>query len=250
MIDPVTGWFEISQHDGKREIYTANLFETTWLFRCSRPMEVTYDQGYEFIGHKFRKSLIETEYEITSKTSTPGNQMSNTVLERIHQVLGNLVRTFNISLTYVEKKDPWTDILAVAAFVIFSKTNGQKGYSTSQLIFLCDMILPIKHKVDWEVISKQKETKINKDNIRKKIHRVEHDYKVGDNDKITKHTSKKYETPYTVPFVITQCFINVMVELQYGATKIRYNIHRIKPYKQDTKVEDINTENTDDGVNI
>ena len=29
MIDPVTGWFEITQYDDKRAIYIANLVETT-----------------------------------------------------------------------------------------------------------------------------------------------------------------------------------------------------------------------------
>ena len=44
---------------------------------------------------------------------------------------------------------------------------------------------------------------------------------------------------YTVPFVITQFFTNGKINLQCGPTKIRYNIRRIKPYKLDTKVEDI-----------
>ena len=44
------------------------------------------------------------EYGITAKTNNPGNPISNAVLERIHQVLGNLVRTFNIyTETYVEE---------------------------------------------------------------------------------------------------------------------------------------------------
>ena len=55
---------------------------------------------------------------------------------------------------------------------------------------------------------------------------------------INKHTSNKYETPYTEPFVITQCFTNGMVSFQIGAAEIRYNIRHIKPYKLDTKVED------------
>ena len=45
--------------------------------------------------------------------------MSNAVLERIHQVLGNLVRTFNISTqTYVDEDYLWTGILAAAEFEI------------------------------------------------------------------------------------------------------------------------------------
>ena len=50
--------------------------------------------------------------------------------------------------------------------------------------------------------------KINKDNIHKNRHRVDHDYKVKDDVFITKHTAYKYEIPYTGPFVIIQCFTN------------------------------------------
>ena len=60
MIDPVTGWFEIAQYGDKRVTSIANLVETTWLSRYPRPIEITHDQGKEFIGHKFIKSLIET----------------------------------------------------------------------------------------------------------------------------------------------------------------------------------------------
>ena len=74
--------------------------------------------------------------------------MSNAVLERIHQVLGSLVRTFNVSTqTYVEKNDRWTGILATSAFVILSTTNKIKGYSPVQLISGHDIILPIN--IGW-----------------------------------------------------------------------------------------------------
>ena len=70
MIDPVTGWFEIAQYEDKRAVSIANLVETTWVYRCPRPIEITYDQGKEFIGHNFIKSLIKIEYGINSKPTT------------------------------------------------------------------------------------------------------------------------------------------------------------------------------------
>ena len=45
MIDHVIGWFKITQYYNKRVISIANLVETTWLKRYTRPMEITYDQG-------------------------------------------------------------------------------------------------------------------------------------------------------------------------------------------------------------
>ena len=55
--------------------------------------------------------------------------MYNAILEWIQQVMGNLVRTFNISETYVEKYDQWFGILSAASFAFLSTTNILKGYS-------------------------------------------------------------------------------------------------------------------------
>ena len=58
---------------------------------------------------------------------------------------------------------------AAASLVFLSTTNGLKGYSQGQLVSGNDMVLPIKHKVYWELINQQKQTQINKCNIRKNI---------------------------------------------------------------------------------
>ena len=67
---------------------------------------------------------------------------------------------------------------------------------------------------------------------------------------LTKHTEYKYETPYMGPFIIKQYFINGMAKLPGSEKRITYNIHSIKPYKYDTKVEDIGSKNMSDDVNI
>ena len=54
----------------KKAISIANLVETMWLSRYPIEIENTYDQVKEFIGNKFRKSLIETEYRVTAKPVT------------------------------------------------------------------------------------------------------------------------------------------------------------------------------------
>ena len=84
------------------------------------PMEITYDQGSEFIGHEFRKPLTEYKYGILAKKSVSGNPTSNSLLERIHQVMVNLVWTCNIKETYMNQYDPWSVNLSAAAFAIIS----------------------------------------------------------------------------------------------------------------------------------
>ena len=96
MIDHLTGWFEITQYNDKRAISITNLFDTTWLSRYPIPEEITYNQRKKIIDHEFIKSLIEMDYRITAKPSSSVNPTSNAILERIHQVLVNIVRTCNI----------------------------------------------------------------------------------------------------------------------------------------------------------
>ena len=79
-----------------------NLVETTWLTRYPRPTEIMYDQGSEFIGPDFIKYLIEIEYGIVDKSSTLVDPKTSAVLEQIHQVMGNLVRTYNY--IYIKRK--------------------------------------------------------------------------------------------------------------------------------------------------
>ena len=81
-------------------------------------MEITCDQGSEFISHDFRKYLIEKYFRLTNKPSTSGNPTSNAILEHINQVMENLVQTCNIKITYIDKNDPWSGILSAAAFAI------------------------------------------------------------------------------------------------------------------------------------
>ena len=72
------------------------------------------------------------------------------------------MRNFSIKETYVDKDDPFLVILDATSFAICSTTNGLKFNSPVQLVFFCDMILPIKHKVDRELIRQQNQTKIIK----------------------------------------------------------------------------------------
>ena len=70
------------------------------------------------------------------------------ILERIHSVIGKLVRKFNIKDTYMDKDDPWLGILAAAECVINSTKNRLKVYTKGQLVSGCDMIIWIKHMLD------------------------------------------------------------------------------------------------------
>ena len=52
MIDPVKGWFEITQHDGKCVMLLTYLVENMWLSSYPSSMKIEYDQGSEIIDYE------------------------------------------------------------------------------------------------------------------------------------------------------------------------------------------------------
>ena len=72
MIDPITGWFEVTQYSDNKAIMIVNLAETMWMVWYPWTVEITYDQGGELLGHKIKNSLMENEYGIKAKPDFTG----------------------------------------------------------------------------------------------------------------------------------------------------------------------------------
>ena len=126
MKDPVTGWFGVKQYSNKKAKTIAKLVETTCLVRYPWPVEITYDWGGEFLGHECKSSLTEQEYGIKKKPDSSGNPQANVTMEQVHQVLGNIVRTYNLQETYVDDAEPCMGILATEDFSVRSTYHRTK----------------------------------------------------------------------------------------------------------------------------
>ena len=64
MIDPITGWLEVTQYSDKKSMTIANLIETMRLSRYPWLLEVMYNRRREFIDQELRKILIKNKYGI------------------------------------------------------------------------------------------------------------------------------------------------------------------------------------------
>ena len=90
-------WMGRNQKNKNKEyLNIANIVEQTWRTIYPWPMELTYDRGTEFMG-EFAK-MIEDDYGITRQGTTVRNPQANSILERIHQTLGNIIRTFKFTI--------------------------------------------------------------------------------------------------------------------------------------------------------
>ena len=232
MIDPATGWFEIHQYDDKRSITVANIAEQEWFSRYPWPTQITYDRGSEFIGKDFQ-SMIKNDYGIKGKPITVRNPQANAIVERVHQVIGNIIRTFELESNYLDEDDPWKGILSATAFAVRSTFHTSLQSTPGQLVFGRDMIFNIQHIANWEFIKQRKQKIINLNNKKNKqenAKRVQHVYQVGDKVLLHRGTENKYESPYHGPFLIMQVNDNGTVRLKVNAVEDTYNIRRIIPY--------------------
>ena len=233
MIDPASGWFEIHQYDDKRSITVANIVEQEWFSRYPWPTQITYDRGSEFIGQDFQQMLTK-DYGIKKKPITVRNPQANAIVERIHQVIANIIRTFELEDNYLDEEDPWKGILSATAFAVRSTYHTTLKKTPGQLVFGRDMILNIKHVANWEYIRQNKQKLIEKNNKAENAKRVKHFYKEGDEVLLQRGTENKYETPYQGPFRILKVNDNGTVRLKVGAVEDTYNIHRLTPYTSAT----------------
>eukprot|EP00955_Chlamydomonas_euryale_P012036 129713-Chlamydomonas_euryale.AAC.1 len=132
MIDPATGWFEIVEIPQKRADIVANKFEQTWLNRYPWPQQVVMDRGSEFMGEV--KPLLKDEYGIKRKPITSRNPQANSMVERAHKTIHNLVNSNIIRGTQdLDKDDPWTGVLTAVRFGMNSTVHTTNRATPAQL---------------------------------------------------------------------------------------------------------------------
>ena len=119
---------------------------------------------------------------LKQKPSNAWNLQSNAILERIHQVLGDFSITFDLENTPIDpdNQDPFDEYLSSVVYAIRSSYHQSHGHSPAQLVFGRDMFSPVETEVDSEAIINNKQTKINKNNIRENSRRVPHNYQKGE----------------------------------------------------------------------
>jgi transposase InsO family protein len=120
MIDPATGWFEVKDVVSPSAEDCMAAFDDVWLSRYPRPEYLGYDGGSEY---KNVFNDMRVNYGLSKSQSTAYNPQSNGVIERVHQVLNNCIRTYEMEERELDERDPFGPFLAAAAFAIQSTST-------------------------------------------------------------------------------------------------------------------------------
>jgi hypothetical protein len=176
IIDPSTDWYEVKDVKDKSAKESMNTFDV-WLSIYTRPKYICFDNGGEY------KNVFEelvNNYGTKKKNSTPFNPQSNGLIERAHLTLSDALRPAEIDDREMDEKDPWGPFLVSAAYAIRSSFHNTLKATPGQLLFVRDMVLPIKFMADCGAIEQQLQKEMGCNNRRGNASRISHDYKIGD----------------------------------------------------------------------
>ena len=177
--------------------------------------------------------MMRNDYDIKVRPITTRNPQANAILERVHQTIGNIIRTFKIQGMVLDDVNPWDGILAATMFALRATVHTTTQHTPAQLVFGRDSIMNTRHEANWQLIKTRKQNLIDKGNARENRKRTEHVYKPGDlvllkNAWNTKYNNQAYIGPYTITTVNTN---NGTVNARKGKVTDTYNIRNITPYR-------------------
>jgi len=230
-IDPATSWFEICAIPNKEARTVMDAFHNTWLCRYPRPSFVSLDNGGEF--KQVFKEMCD-QYGIQLQVTTSHNPQANSMIERVHAVLNNMLRTFSLDNRELNQYAPWDEFIHSCAWAIRSTYHSTLQATPGELVFGRDMIHDMAYKANWDLIRTRKQQHIVQNNARENASRVPHTYSVGDRVMVRKPGKlRKLESLKEGPYPIVRVFTNGSVTIQKGVTTQRINIRRIEPYHGD-----------------
>ena len=233
MIDPATGWFEIAEIPIKQADYIANILEQVWLTRYPWPTEIRMDRGSEFAAEV--SEAITEEYGIERKLITTRNPQSNAIIERIHQVVGDMIRTRDVrGKDDIDPDFGWSGVLSAIRHAVRSIVHTTTRATPTQLVFGRDALLNVSFLADWQYIKERKQNLILQNNKRENKTRIDHTYKVGDQVMIDADPSRKLEgARFVGPYTVSQVYDNGTAKLTKattrGAVSQTWNIRNLRP---------------------
>ena len=141
-----------------------NKLEQTWLSKYLWPTKNILDQGTEFTKEVIE--MIEKDYRITRWPITTRNPQANSILERAHHPISNILRTFQVNNSELDLDDPWGGTLLALIFAMQSTVHTTTQVTPMQLVFGRDAIMNLTFDANWHLIKMHKQEAIDKNNAK------------------------------------------------------------------------------------
>ena len=152
-------------------------------------------------------------YGIRGKPTSSRNPQANSVIERVHLTLHNLLRTFELQQQVLDPIDPWSGFLAATAYAIRSTYHTTTQATPAELVFGRDIIFERSFQPNWEEIRRRKQRRIDENKKRENARRLRHKYQPGDLVLYAKRKQRKHHAHYDGPWSVREVFSNGTVHI-------------------------------------
>jgi len=171
--------------------------------------------GGEFTGGTFQRLL--TQLNIKDAQSTSRNPQFNSICERLHQTVGNILRTLlcsNLPQNMAQARDIIDSALATVMHAMRTIVAITLGSTPGALALSRDMFLNVPLVADSQTIAQNREQFINENLSRANTRRRQYDY--APNQQVLKkvHDPTKLRVRTTGPFTILRVHVNGTITLQ------------------------------------
>lgn len=171
MVDLATGWFNVvevpyysidevkkdeKEYVDKTSARISQLFEQTWLSSYPRPKQIIFDNRSEF---KMHFVTLLKDFDIKPIPTTAINPQGNSPVERIHQVVHNMIKTKELDTFIFDYIQPWGEILSLVRWAINALYYSTLQATPAELVFGRDMLFNIKKMINWKAITDNSKSK-------------------------------------------------------------------------------------------
>ncbi|KAG7343121.1 integrase core domain containing protein [Nitzschia inconspicua] len=157
IIDPATNLIEIQPLLTGTAKEAADVVEDNWIARYPRPVRCITDNGPEF-GQEFRDRL-EDDLGVKVRSSTSRNPQGNSIIERVHQSIGLVLRVVAPQQNPQSVEDGQRVIgQCLSMYACCCATNRAIGnLSPGSLSFHQHMLLDIPMQTDIAVLARNRQ---------------------------------------------------------------------------------------------
>jgi transposase InsO family protein len=232
-IDPVTNLVELVRVDSKTAAHVQQKFQNSWLARYPWPKRCVHDNGGEFIGFEFQMMLQNAG--ILDRPTTSRNPQANAICERMHQTIGNVLRTLLHGHPTTEEQLPAIvdNALATAMHTTRSTASRSIGYqSPGAIAFHRDMFLNVPFLADLQAICERRQLLIDENLRRQNARRRHYDYRIGEQVYVKAINPSKLAPRSHGPYPITRVHANGTITIQRTPhVQERVNLRRVYPHQ-------------------
>jgi hypothetical protein len=163
------------------------------------------------------------------------NPRANGILERLHQLLGQMLCTAELDMADSVTSDDVDVFLDNTAWAIRSKYHTVLKASPGAAIFGCNMLFDILFVANWCKIGERRQSLTDCGNQYENAKQIDYDYKVGDKvPVINEGNLRKAESAYgKEPWTITTVHMNGTIRIQCRTKMEQLSIRRVEPFSND-----------------